>query len=150
MAGLSGKLDANRSPGTEPSSAGSPEVAELAATVAALQDSLVRQLEADREVREQDTLSKLKQAKPEPDWPALDELVRRWRLDPVGAKQDVKLLTDAEVLRRFGTPGEVWSNEKGTHWIYGQGYDAASDSYQLEIYLRLRDGVVTQVGIDER
>lgn len=25
-------------------------------------------------------------------------------------------------MKRFGPPNEVWSNEKGTRWIYGKDY----------------------------
>ena len=44
----------------------------------------------------------------------------------------------------------MWSNEKGTHWIYGEGTDPVSGEYLLELYLRFGDGRVTYAGLAQR
>ena len=146
---LTAAVRATRAPASKAPEGSPPagvDVVELRESVAELQRTIVAELER---VRDED-LSRLREEKPEPDWAELDQLVHRWRLDPAPVEQEVKLLTVAELLRRYGSPTEIWSNAKGTHWTYGQGYDPATERYRTEIYLRLQDGVVTSLSIDER
>ncbi len=89
-------------------------------------------------------------AHPEPDWEALWELMDLWRVDEKAALQRVQLLDQEALLRTFGSPTELWGNEKGVHWMYGEGFDPVDEIYRQEVYMRLNEGVVTVLGVKER
>ena len=92
-------------------------------------------------------LHTLKLAKPEPDWEALEVLIREWQHDESTATELVRLMRPADVVRSYGTPTAMWANDQGTHWVYGEGQDAVSGEYLKEVYLKFQDGYVAYVGV---
>lgn len=50
------------------------------------------------------------------------------------------------MLEPFGAPDDVWSDERGLHWVCGHGTDAEG-RYAEEIWMLFRDGIVTTLGI---
>lgn len=131
--------DERRPIGADPGTA--DELARLRATV----DELARAVEASREGPSE--LVARKDANPEPDWRALGELIAEWQLDEEAAAGRVRLMSPEDVVAAYGSPTETWSNERGTHWIYGRGRDAVTDEYLEEVYLRFQDGYVTLLGV---
>ena len=92
-------------------------------------------------------LHALKLAKPEPDWQALEVLIREGQRDEASATELVRLMRPADVVRTYGTPTAMWSNDHGTHWVYGEGQDAVTGEYLKEVYLKFQDGYVAYVGV---
>jgi len=129
-------------PPREPAGA-DPALAELRRDVlelwAWLEDELRRDPLADARAEARET-----------DWAALEELAARWRLDPGSAANGVRLSSEAEVLRRFGPPTELWSDAKGTHWTWRRERDPATGAYRFEVYVRMDDGRATMVNVTER
>ncbi len=54
----------------------------------------------------------------------------------------------SETSERSRRTRDLQSNEKGTHWVHGDNYDAVTETYATEIFLRLRDGYVTLVSVN--
>jgi hypothetical protein len=122
----------------------------LVASLAELRADLDADATALRDANSPDRLRRLREDKPETDWNAVHTWVGEWDLDEAATQQDLQLSTYAEILVRFGPPTALWSNEKGTHWVYGEGLDPATQEYTLELYLRFADGLVTYVGLARR
>lgn len=75
----------------------------------------------------------------DPDWSEWDAVVALWHGDPEVARDQVEMLSAAEVLERFGPPTDVWQNENGLTWQY------ADDARVEEIILRVPEGYVTRL-----
>lgn len=98
----------------------------------------------------QASLDELKEEKIEVDWAEYRNYISDWEADAETAEESLKFKSDRDLMRRFGPPTEVWSNEKGTHWIYGENYNELTEKYETEIFLRLRDGYVTLVSVESQ
>ena len=116
------------------------ELIRIELLVQEMHDVLDEHVVAARAWRERNqSLGELKASEDGPDWKALDDLMDQWHRDESEAKQAVKLLAFRDVLTRYGTPTEIWSNEGGAHWVYQRGVD--------EVYFRFNDGFVTVLGV---
>ncbi len=122
------------------------ELAEVAARLREVERLLALQGERLVELAPDAGLAELARERGEADWESLEEFRRRFRGDDSGATGELRLLGYRDVIDRFGAPTESWSNERGTHWIYGDGHDAAEGGYQREVYVRFQDGLVTLAG----
>jgi len=127
------------------------QVQELQSAVEQLQAS-VQSWRAEsvqaRQASASPSLDQLREEKREVDWGAWDTFISDWHLDQEQAAGELKLVTGQELMNRYGPPTEVWSNEKGMHWIYGRDYDPVAEKYATEIYLRFHDGQVTTVWVE--
>ena len=94
------------------------------------------------------SLHEVREEKKEVDWVECRNFISDWKADPESAKEDLVFKSDRELMQRFGPPTEVWSNEKGTHWVYGEDYNDLTEKYETEIFVRLRDGYVTLVAVE--
>jgi hypothetical protein len=99
---------------------------------------------------ERAVLERIKDADRPADWAAWAPILALWRDDPEAARAAVKLLTDQEVLDRFGTPTDVWSVEQGITWQYARDKDPVDGGYGTEIILRVPKGYVTQLAVRGR
>lgn len=99
---------------------------------------------------ERGVLDRIKDADRPADWAAWAPILALWRDDPGAARAEVKLLTDQEVLDRFGTPTDVWSVDQGITWQYARDKDPADASWGTEIILRVPKGYVTQLAVRGR
>lgn len=95
-------------------------------------------------------LERARDERTETDWAALHALAALWAQDEAAAAREVRLSTDADVLRRYGPPQETWSNEAGTHWVYGEAVHPVHGVQGLEVYLRFVDRTCTTLGIARR
>lgn len=118
------------------------------AEILARLDGLATSLEALRAsaVAPEERLAELRAAKPGPDWDELDELLALWRVDPQAARADVLLTSEARVLERYGTPSLIWGEGK---WVYGRGKLAGRDAWALQVVLRVQDGLVRELWVEE-
>ena len=79
------------------------------------------------------------------DWGAWQPILDLWEHDRAEARSKVKLMTEEQVLQRFGPPSDVWSNTQGITWQYARGVGADGQGHELEILLRIPNGYVTQL-----
>lgn len=117
----------------------------LIASLSQLREDLALQIEENRE-RSARTLADLKKEHPEIKWTNLQALIDLWHVDQQKALEDARLLSMEDVIERYGSPTELWSNEKGTNWIYGEGEDPEG-GYSTEVWLCFQDGLVTMLGV---
>ncbi len=133
----------------EPVDAGDAASEQLAAAILRL-ENLERALTEEvtrRKASAEPGLAEVKAEHPEEKWAALNDFMADWSRDEKAATDDLRLLSYRDVLTRFGSPTEMWSNERGTHWTYGRGHDAVNGGYQREVYVRFEDGLVTTLGV---
>lgn len=128
------------------------EIDQVLAALQRTEDALRRELQLTREVVGDeavrgDTLERIRDEPRPIDWYAWDEILELWNEDPDLARKEVKLLTDEEVLDRFGTPTDVWSNTNGITWQYARDLDATTGKYATEVILRIPAGFVTQLAV---
>jgi hypothetical protein len=83
---------------------------------------------------------------PTPKWGELQNTISLWTQDQVKAQNELVMLSEKEVLLKFGAPTEVWSNNSGINWLYGSGLDPEG-GYQTEVWLLFLDGHVTVLGV---
>jgi hypothetical protein len=135
-----------RRPGNTPTEA--LETTDLSDQVAQLQASVDKLLlrDGDRVAR----MELLRREHPDSDWAELGTLVGAWQLDEKAAARSLHLQSDERVLEQFGAPTEMWSNDGGVHWVYGEGKDPITEKYLREIYFCFRDGHVTLVNVTTR
>ena len=105
---------------------------------------VLAEVRADASWRDVDAL---REAKPEVDWIEVERLLANWSNDPEGTRSSVRLLPASELLRRFGSPTELWNNAEGLHWFYQRAKDPASERFLTEVYFRLTDGRVTLLDV---
>lgn len=121
---------------------------ELLARLGAMEDALARLEQSDeRAARQRIDLAALKEEHDEVQWPALRELLDLRRLDPNAASREVQLLSDEDLVRRFGSPTTMYGNAAGLHWFYRDGDD---DVWTTEVYFRLQNGYVTVLDVAYR
>jgi hypothetical protein len=96
------------------------------------------------------SLDELREDKHEVDWMECRNFIDDWKLDQAAAEENLKFTSDRDLMKRFGPPTEVWSNEKGVHWVYGEDYNELTETYETQIFLRLRDGYVTLVDVESQ
>ncbi len=124
-------------------------LAELTAAVDELRRAVEAGLPAGVELRDPEpTLEELRAQHPVTDWNAVHGLIDLWSADPAAARQDTMLLSQRDLLKRFGTPTELWGGDGVLNWFYQEGYDAAAETYLVEVYFRLNDGYVTLLNVD--
>ena len=124
-----------------------PNLSTIVADIAELKRSLDERFEESQELnRRPPTLAELKEQNPDTKWNDLQNIIDLWHTDEESALEEMRLLSFEDVIRRYGAPTEMWSNEKGTNWIYGEGTDPAG-GYQTEVWLLFRDGFVTMLGV---
>jgi len=92
-------------------------------------------------------LNTLRERHPTIQWGALQALIDQWHVDPEEAQRSTRLLSDRDLLRRYGSPNALWSNAAGLHWFYRDGEDPLAGTFATEVYFRLEDGYVTMLGI---
>ena len=76
------------------------------------------------------SLQELKDKNAEPNWPALNDLIRQWNLDEDLARRETWLLSYRDVLERYGTPSRTYQNERGSNWVYADGRDPITGASQ--------------------
>jgi len=110
--------------------------------------ALLRELRAGIETlleRSSDARAGLQQARrerPDADWSALDPLLALWEVDVERARKQVLLLSEVEVVRRYGSPDLTFPDGRGARWVYGQGFVPERDAYRLQIVFAFQDGLV--------
>jgi hypothetical protein len=87
-------------------------------------------------------LQRLREERPTADWSELDLLLSLHERNVEQARKRVQLLSEFEVLRRYGSPDLIFANERGEHWVYGRGYVPERDAYQLQLVFRFQTGLV--------
>lgn len=87
-------------------------------------------------------LQRLRAERPEADWAALGLLLSLWEVDVEQARKEVQLLSEAELLRRYGAPDLTFPSGEGTRWVYGQGFVPARDAYELQLTFVIQGGLV--------
>jgi len=123
------------------------EIDRLRGQLEQLQLTVAAQVEAaSSERRLRRSARELATAHPEPRWDELQELMDLWFADEALALRDLRLASVEDVIRRFGAPMDVWSNDLGTNWVWGQGDDPAG-GYQTEVWICFKDGYVTMLGV---
>lgn len=153
LAGLEGALTGGRaalpSPAEEDSTASSDAAPwdELAASVRALEDLLHERIEGAT-ARHAAKLQTVRDAKPEADWVALQDLLDAWAISEAAAREHVLLLSDISVLERFGPPGLIFPVQTGDRWVYGQNYDSVKDAYALQVVFQIEEQVVTGLWVE--
>ncbi len=125
--------------------AGQEDLTTLISSLSELRQELALQIEENRE-RNARTLAELKEKHPDVKWTNLQALIDQWHVDEGKALEDARLLSMEDVIERYGSPTELWSNEKGTNWIYGEGEDPEG-GYETEVWLCFQDGLVTMLGV---
>ena len=73
-----------------------------------------------------------------------------WRSDPELAREEVRLMTAAEVLDRFGQPTDIWVVAQGITWQYARDENPTTGKFGTEIILRIPDSYVTQLAVRGR
>ena len=131
----------------EPSVDGIGALQELTAAVGRLEAELRAHMEASEE-HSPSQLQALREARPEPDWTALQAVLDAWTESAEAARAEVQLMSSTAVLQRFGSPTLIYTNERGSHWVYGQQYDPVQDSYALQVTFQLKDELVTTVWVE--
>ena len=91
----------------------------------------------------------LREEHPEPDWQTLDSLVAQWNRDEDSARGETLLLGYRDVIRRFGTPDEVWGTGEDLNWLYVDGIDPVSGETVREVWFQFVDGFVVQLGVKQ-
>ena len=150
---LTGRLDAidplsaSRQP-VSPSDGDSPSSPELDATLADVQFQLrsaLALLEGGG-----GSLRQVQEEKPEPDWAELQPILELWRVDQEAALREVYLLSDEEMMRKYGPPTKIWGHEGQVAWLYGDGYfDPNTEKFEREIFMEFVDGHVNQLSVEE-
>ena len=153
MAGLEASLSVGRTAQSTPNAPGSSSPSadapwdELVASVRALEDLLQERIEGAT-ARHAAQLQSVRDAKPEADWVALQDLLDAWAVSEAAAREHVLLLSDVSVLERFGPPGLIFPVQTGDRWVYGQNYDAVKDAYALQIVFQIEEQVVTGLWVE--
>lgn len=84
--------------------------------------------------------------KQEADWAQLQPIAELFTVDENRAKRQVRFLTPAELLSRFGPPDEVWaaSDSSSVQWFYGRRgiWEGEADAQIAEVSFRIQDGYV--------
>jgi hypothetical protein len=112
------------------------------------EQGLLRELQASVELlleRSEDPsfrLQRLREERPEADWAALGALLALWETDVEQARKEVQLLSEAEVLRRYGSPDLTFPDGSGARWIYGRRFVPSRDAYELQLTFVFREGLV--------
>jgi hypothetical protein len=91
-------------------------------------------------------LSDVRKENPTPKWDELQKTILLWSWDEVKAQNELVMLSEREVLIKFGAPTEMWSSDKGVNWLYGSGHDPEG-GYLTEVWLLFLDGHVTVLGV---
>ena len=120
--------------------------ADVLAGLQELQRSVDRLLAARGDTVER--LQELRKERPEADWSALDPLVELCERDPERARKEVMLLSEEELLRRFGAPDQITTGPVGIKWIYGHEYVPDWDRYRRQIVFVLTEGVVRTLRVE--
>ena len=127
---------------------------EILAAIRALEAKLVSDERDGAELEEgtiplssEELLERMKDPTRGIDWAAWDPIVNLWHQDKNEARKAVKLLTDEQVLERFGPPTDVWSNAQGITWQYARDWDPVRKKFGTDIILRIPDGYVTQLAV---
>lgn|GEM_PF-5930839 len=122
-------------------------LASLSLQLAELRGLLDEHVQEGRAEREANLgLARAKELRPEPDWERLQALIDLQRVDEARALREVRLLTPADVVRRFGSPTEVWHDQNGSNWLFGADRDG-SGRYHTEVWMCFQDGYVTMLGV---
>lgn len=95
-----------------------------------------------------EALQRLRAERPEPDWPALDALVATLDADVEAARREVQLLSEPEVLRRYGSPSLTYVRDGVVRWVYGRDYVPQWDAYRLQLVLAFEGGLVRTVYVE--
>jgi hypothetical protein len=95
------------------------------------------------------SLLELKDKNAEPNWPALNDLIRHWSLDEDLARRETWLLSYRDVLERFGTPSRTYPNERGFNWVYADGRDPITGASQ-QVVITFNDGLAMRISISVR
>ena len=119
----------------------------LAALLQQVQGSLDHLLEADRLDR-LERMQRLREEHPDADWAALEPLVDQVALDLEQARKEVLLLSEEELVRRFGSPQLIYSRGNVVCWVYGRNYMPERDAYQLQVVFSLTDGAVISLHVE--
>lgn len=136
-----------RAPATEPE-----RTERLLAALLRMEDALRAEHEHTRDtIREEAVrglaVARIRELGGEVAWHAWDPILELWDEDRDAARREVKLLTDVEVLDRFGPPTDVWSNTSGITWQYAKDLDPVTGEPGTEVILRMPAGYVTQLAV---
>ena len=124
-----------------PVASGSNE--ELAALVRELQSTIEERLAGDGVARNASALEQARLENPETKWDAVGKLIDLWTTDPAAARQQARLLTPVELLKRFGPPSETY----GGNWFYREGWDPVAETFRAEAWFGLKEGYVTEFDV---
>jgi hypothetical protein len=114
----------------------------LRALERSLQELLARPTDAHA------ALQRLRAERPEPDWIALDALLAASESDSMAARRSVQLLSEAEVLRRYGSPGLTYVRDGVVRWVYGRDFVPEWDAYLLQLVLVFEGGLVRDFHVE--
>jgi len=95
-----------------------------------------------REDGPQAALQRLREERPEADWSALQPLADAWDTDKERLRKQVQLLSEAEVLRTYGSPDLTYATGEVVRWVYGRDYLPERDAYRLQLVFTFQDGLV--------
>lgn len=131
-------------------SAGQDRSPDLVPVLTALEQSILglqEQLSADGSGRGGAVgIPRARALKQTADWAELQPIAELFTLDEDRAKRQVRFLTPAELLSRFGPPDEVWAanDSSSVQWFYGRTgvWDGEADAQVAEVCFRIQDGYV--------
>ena len=125
-----------------------PALERLASALEKLPQQLARPT-ADQSV-EGPQLSRLRAAKPVPDWLSLDGLAAMERAEANSATIEMLQSTFQDVITRFGTPTAMWRHrDSGTiHWAYNQEPPPGQED-GLDVTFLFEHGKVVHLWIDD-
>lgn len=145
-----GRFPAVHGPAALPSADGGGASAVRTPDLSPLLESLARSLERlDQSLRGNGRgpagLTQARELRRDADWNALLPVAQAMSRDSEQAKKGVRFLTPAELLERFGPPGEVYSSQGSAaiHWNYRRaGFIDGEEAWLSEVTFRIQDGYV--------